>query len=136
MQGAAKRWTQMATQDKQVEISSFWMEKHLHGGFFQRFEDLHQEEKDRYVKELTTWAASKEQAAAAAAPKKRQTSSSVKVESVRIRLHSLHWSIFDLSVGGDAEESTGAINNEQEVSDKINQNCKEANGFGSEGQWG
>lgn len=71
MKGAAQRWTQMTTQDKQ------------------KFEELHQEEQQKYAKELVAWAsenakqtkaASRRSASSSSAKAKRATSKKAKAE--------------------------------------------------------
>jgi len=66
MKGAAQRWSQMTVQDKQ------------------KFEDLHQQEKQQYVKALAAWALSDKQASK---PKSRRSSSlpSSKTKDVTVK---------------------------------------------------
>jgi len=66
MKGAAQRWSQMTIEDKQ------------------KFEDLHQEEKQKYVKELVAWAASNNQKSKPTSPRS-SSSSSTKAKDVKVK---------------------------------------------------
>jgi len=66
MKGAAQRWSQMTVEDKQ------------------KFEDLHQEEKQQYVKTLVAWASSKEQESKSTSRRSSSTDST-KTKDVKVK---------------------------------------------------